>query len=208
MGVSGRRTQLVLLLTVFGAAMCCGGCAFGHREVALNYTPTATASSEGNGTAVYLAPIQDVCPNPEVTAFAKGREIGDIRNDYYMKTACVVSKSMDLSPWVTDALTKELRQRGFQPVQVTSLPPECPLGVSGSLSECYSKMKFLSGQTCTLKANISISKNGAPVSNRQYVGVHEGGLGLGTAEEYEKIFQAAMSDLMAKVVTDIVANAQ
>jgi len=170
--------------------------------------PTATASNEGNGAAVYVAAIKDVCPNPEVSVFAKGREIGDIRNMYYMKTACVVSKSMDLSPWITDALAKELKQHGFQPVQVTSLPPECPLGLSGSLSECYSKMKFFKGQTCTLKATVAIHKNGAIVSNKQYVGVHEGGVGLVSADEYEKIFQAAMANLMTKIVADVVANSQ
>ena len=208
MGTTASRLRYLIVLAILPLGMSCGGCAFGHREVALSYVPAATASNEGNGAAVYVAAIKDVCPNPEVSVFAKGREIGDIRNGFYMKTACVVSKSMDLSPWITDALAKEMKQHGFQPVQVTSLPPECPLGLSGALSECYSKMKFFKGQTCTLKATISIHKNGVSVSNKQYIGMHEGGIGLVTPDEYEKIFQAAMTDLMTKVVADIIACSQ
>lgn len=208
MGTTASRLRYLIVLAILPLGMSCGGCAFGHREVALNYTPTATASSEGNRATVYVAGIKDICPNPEVSVFAKGREIGEMRNGFHMKTACIVSKSMDLSPWITDALAKELKQRGFQPVQVTSLPPDCPLGLSGSLSECYSKIRFWKGQVCTLKATISIQKDGASTSRKQYVGVHEGGVGFYTAGEYEKIFQGAMADLMAKVVADVVAAAK
>ena len=97
--------------------MLCSGCAFGHRVVALNYTPTTDAPKDGNGQSVHVAAIQDVCPNKEVTVLAQAREIGDIRNGFYIQTASVVSPSVDLSPWVTDALTKELRAHGFEPAQ-------------------------------------------------------------------------------------------
>lgn len=214
------RACLAWIVTVAAmpAAMLCEGCAFGHRVVALNYTPVTNSSDDGHGKAVYVATINDVSPTNEVSilardasgqlAPAKGKEIGDIRNEFYMKTACVVSKSMDLGPWVTDALTKELKQHGYQVIQVTSLPPQCPLGLSGALSECYSKMKFFGGQVCTLKVTISIHKNGAVVSSKQYVGHCRGGLTWGTAREYEKIFQSAMTDLVTKIVADVTENSQ
>lgn len=206
---SSTRRVRKLIAPIVPMLMLCSGCAFGHRVVALNYSPSAGASNDGNAQAIHVSAIRDVCPNNEVTVFAQGREIGEIRNGWYVKTACVVSQSMDLSPWITDALAKELKEHGFEPVQVTSLPPECPLGLSGSLSECYSKMKFFGGQTCTLKATFSIHKNGATLSTKQYIAQHNGGLGLGlTAGDYEKIFQAAMADLMTKIVADVVANSQ
>lgn len=206
----------IVLTALIMSTMLCSGCAFGSRGVALNYTPTANASNAGNGKAIYVAPIRDVSVTNEKSIFAKdgagklvtvnGKEIGDIRNGYYIKTASVVSKSMDLGPWITDALTKELKQRGFGAVQVTGLPPECPLGVSGSLSECYSRVKFFSGQICTIKATISIQRNGAAISSKEYVGLSKGGVAFYTAAEYEKVFQLAMADLMGKVVTDIAAT--
>lgn len=215
-----RKTQMVrgfIVLTVPVMAMLLGGCAFGNRVVALNYTTPAKVSNEGNGKVIYVASIRDVCASKEIsvstknaagqTVVAKGKEIGDIRNGYYIKTASVVSTSGDLGPWVTDALTKDLKQRGFGAVQVTGLPPECPLGVSGSLSECYSKVKFFSGQLCTIKAMVSIHKNGIAVSTKEYVGVSKGGVGFVTPAEYEKVFQLAMADLLSKVVKDIAATA-
>lgn len=198
----GRLAGTVLCAVV--ASALCSGCAFGHREVALNYTsPDDSACNAENEQTIYIAPIEDVCPNADVTLFAKGREIGDIRNGFYMKTASVVSKTHDLGAWVTDALAKELACRGYQVLPVTSLPPECSCGLSGSLSECYSTMKFFGGQTCTLKATVSIHKDGAPVSHKEYVGLFEGGLALCTADEYEKIFQGAMTSLASQVIADI-----
>ncbi len=207
MVLAGKRIHSIHVIALIGLSLSCVGCAFGDRVVALSYTPTPAVSSQGNGIAVYLAPIQDVCQNRRLRD-DKGREIGDVVNGYNIRTATVVSKSMDLSPWITDALTKELHQHGFQPLQVTALPPDCELGISGSLSECYSKMKFFGGQVCTLKVNIIVHRNGAPVASKEYVGIHKGGLGVGTAAEYERIFQAAMADLMAKVMPDVVAQAQ
>jgi len=191
----------------------CSGCAFGSRAVALNYTPTVNAAKVGGGRAIYVAPIRDVCVTNEKSIFAKneagslttvkGKEIGDIRNGYYIKTASVVSKSMDLGPWITDALTKELKQCGFSAAQVTGLPPECPLGVSGSLTECYSRVKFFQGQECTIRATISIQQNGAAISSKEYIGQSKGGVAFLTPEEYEKVFQLAMADFVGKVVKDV-----
>ena len=109
---------------------------------------------------------------------------------------------------MTDALVKELKQRGFAPVAVTDLPPNTSLGVSGSLSECYSKILFFKGQQCTIKATILIHQNGAVVSSTTYVGHTTGGLAFYTSREYEKIFQLALADLLGKVVRDIGAKAQ
>jgi hypothetical protein len=212
-----RSVQMMSVLSILAvvliSSMLCSGCAFGSRAVALNYTPTIKGPDLGGGRPIQISAIRDTCVTNEKSIFAKngagqltttnGKEIGDIRNGYYIKTASVVSKSMDLGPWVTDALTKELKQRGFSAAQVTALPPACPLGVSGSLTECYSRAKFFSGQECTIRATISILQNGAAISSKEYVGTSKGGVAFLTPAEYEKVFQLAMADFVGKVVKDI-----
>ncbi len=87
------------------SVMLCQGCAFGHRAVALSYTPSVTAQSEGAGQKVHVAAIRDIIPTHEVTVLARdgtpfktetGKEIGEVRNGFHMKTACVASMAKDL----------------------------------------------------------------------------------------------------------------
>ena len=206
-----QHFKVVLVAFVIVLPFLSGGCAFGHRVVGLNYVPSEKTSNTSGKTPVYISTIKDTSPTNLVgieyigedkqKIKTDGKEIGDIRNGYYMKTASVVSKTKSLSPWITDALAKEMKMRGYSPVLVTQLPPRCSLGITGNLTECFARMGFK--VTCSLKATIAIYINGSVVSNKNYVSEKGHLLAAATAQEYEKIFQVAMSDILNQVAEDV-----
>ena len=211
-----RKLLFLTLTSIFTVllSLSSGGCAFGDRVVALRYASELDVNqNQVDNQEIYIASFKDVSPNNlKMVSFkdgngsrikTDGKEIGEIRNGYNIKTACVVSKTPDLGPWVTHALSQELKQRGFNVVNVTSLPPDISLGVNGSLEKCYSKMYFLKAPGCSVQATISLHKSGVVVLTKEYTGESKVANGIG-AKGYEIAFQAAMKDLLDKAVPDIV----
>lgn len=215
-----KRFLFLTLISIFivPLILLSGGCAFGDRVVALRYTSEIDVNQKQvDNQEIYIASFKDVSPNNlKKISFkdrrgtrisANGKEIGEIRNGYNIKTASVVSKSPDLGPWITHALSQELKQRGFNVVNVTSLPPEIPLGINGSIEKCYSKMYFLKAPDCTIQTTISLQESGVTVFTKEYIGQSKVTGGIG-AQGYEKAFQAAVKDLLDKAVPDIVKACQ
>lgn len=218
--MSKNRLIVNLLVLAFVGLMAfsSGGCAFGDRVVALRYHSEINVNQKQvDSQEIYIASFKDVSPNNLKKISFKdskgariktdGKEIGEIRNGYNIKTACVVSKSPDLGPWITQALSQELKQRGFNVINVTSLPPEISLGINGSIEKCYSKMYFLKAPDCTIQATISLQKSGVTVFAKEYIGQSKVTMGIG-AKGYEMAFQEAMKDLLDKSVPDIMEACQ
>ncbi|MCK5226132.1 MAG: hypothetical protein KAQ89_05395 [Planctomycetes bacterium] len=216
-----RKKFLFFTLTAIFIApqiLVSGGCAFGDRVVALRYHSEIDVNQKQvDSQEIYIASFKDVSSNNLKKISFKdskgtrirtdGKEIGEIRNGYNIKTACVVSKSPDLGPWITHALSQELKQRGFNVINVTSLPPEISLGINGSIEKCYSKMYFLKAPDCTIQATISLQKSGVTVFAKEYIGQSKVSMGIG-AKGYEIAFQEAMKDLLDKSVPDIMEACQ
>ena len=178
------------------------GCAFGDRVVALRYVPDAKADhATVSGKEIYVGSFKDATSNK---IKKQGKEIGEVRNGYNIKTASVVSKSTDLGPWITQGLSDELKRCGFNVINTTSLPPGIKLGIDGSIKKCYSKMYFFKGAVSTVQATINIQKNGVVVSSKEYVGETKGAGGLLGAKGYEDAFNRAIADLLNKVIADVV----
>jgi hypothetical protein len=85
-------------------------CAFGTRNVTLNYPPEEPAIAEAapvtaNGKSLVLIQFVDQRSNKKV--------IGEVRNGYGMHTADVVCEN-DVAEWVTGAIKMELEKRGYK----------------------------------------------------------------------------------------------
>lgn len=110
-----RRSILALLLVV---VFSCGtGCAFGTRDVELQYPPEENISSklasEANAAPLAVQSGKEVLLIRFEDKRTEKERIGQVRNTYGMVTAKVVAAN-DVSDWLTNALKTELENAGYQ----------------------------------------------------------------------------------------------
>jgi hypothetical protein len=185
------RTVITTALVVFGLQM--QGCAFGDRDVDLAYSPTSTITSNSAQKVAVMTFVDDR-PNQEA--------VGEIRNNLMIKTANVTS-SNEVSTWISDALIAELEQTGANVRGSDSgLNSEIALTINGSVQESFIKqMGWL--MTTTVRAQVSLNKDGVTYSDTEYVGKSTGVLVAPSVSQYRNLLESALQDMMDTLVPDI-----
>lgn len=170
------------------------GCAFGARNISLQYQPVMDMQSKSR-QSVAIVKFTDTRQKPE---------IGEVRNGYGIKTATVWAKDQDVGAWVANALADELTKAGFDIKKYQdAAPPDAKIAISGSVPEAYVKM-FMS-QRGTVRVSVSVTKAGVVALNKEYSGKSGGLAWTASTAEYEKILKAALQDVMKTLVPDVVA---
>ena len=185
------RTVITTALVVFGLQM--QGCAFGDRDVDLAYSPTSTITSNSAQKVAVMTFVDDR-PNQEA--------VGEIRNNLMIKTANVTS-SNEVSTWISDALIAELEQTGANVRGSDSgLNSEIALTINGSVQESFIKqMGWL--MTTTVRAQVSLNKDGVTYSDTEYVGKSTGVLVAPSVSQYRNLLESALQDMMDTLIPDI-----
>jgi len=190
-------SRLAGLVLVVAFLTTCGGCAFGDRTAGLQYRQVADAqeSDAGSGKTVAVALFQDL---------RQGQDIGEVRNGFWIKTARVKAKEADLGGWVSSAVSMELAHRKYNVQNVDVPPPGVQACVSGTLNECYTKLKFFGSPQCTVRLTFKVDKQGATVLSREYLGTSPVALVFCTADEWGDGTENALRDAMKKAMPEVV----
>jgi len=188
------RRPVLIGLGLCIASMVISGCAFGDRNIALDYEAAKDLDCQGAGR-IAVANFEDVRHDKIV--------VGEVRNGFGMKTADVRIAGPLAGAWVANALATELRRAGFDVVKVAdpSSPAERTV-VGGSVSELFIHCAF--ALNTTLRAQVIVTESGVPVLNREYHAQTKTGGFLGGSSDYERAAKAALQELMKEVVPDIV----
>lgn len=198
-GLRGLRASAVLI-----AALLVSACAFGDRQVVLEY-PAAAAPEAGvvpaaqaaeaparTGVTVHIAPFSDNRDNK--------RTIGDVRNGFNMKTADVLAKN-DVADWVTKALEMELEKVGFAVARDDGGRAAGPR-VAGQVRTVYCRA-FMSYEG-KVSFVASVSENGKNLINKRYSGKGSAGLNMAaTSASYNQSLARALAEAVGDLVADL-----
>jgi len=176
------------------AVVTLSGCAFGARNISLQYQPALDVQAKAR-QSVAVVKFTDTREKPE---------IGEVRNGYGIKTATVWAKDQDVGAWVANALADELGKAGYDIQKFQdAAPPDAKIAITGSVPEAYVKM-FMT-QRGTVRVSVSVTKAGVVCLNKEYAGKAGGMAWTASTGEYEKILKKALQDVMKQLVPDVVA---
>jgi hypothetical protein len=185
------RTVITTALVVFGLQM--QGCAFGDRNVELDYSAT-TGLTSNSSQKVAVMSFEDARSNQET--------VGEVRNNVLIKTADVIATN-DVSTWMTEALMTELEHTG---VNVRGSDAEMDsnvaITINGAVQESYIKQLGWLLMT-TVRAQVSITKDGITYSDTEYIGKSSSPVVAGGVGEYRSQLRRALQDMMETMVPDV-----
>jgi hypothetical protein len=188
------RDAFFTIITLFAVAQMTG-CAFGTRQVALQYSPAMCSSVIPGSPTVSIHNFTDTRTD---------RSLGCVRNGYGMKLASVESKPGEpaVPMWISTALSDELKRAGCS-VELGSSKGESrgQFVISGDVQRVYVDSYM------TLKGEISMAvamKNGdRSVINRLYHAEASKMNWWGSSKEFQKTLDMTLQDLMKNMIPDI-----
>ena len=191
------RLALAALFACMLAGTTATGCALGDRKIALRYQPVVEEKVTLD-SAVAIVKFQDA---------RKTEEVGEVRNAYGMKLAKVWAKNQDAGAWVANAIAEELTRAGCEVAKYNdAAPADARIAITGTVLEVYVKMYLT--YTGTVKVDVSVTKAGVPVLNKEYTGKGGGLAVLLTSGEYEGVLQSAVQDIMKQLIPEIIKAIQ
>lgn len=181
------------------------GCAFGDRQVVLDYPPENSSGGGVISVAEAAEPLPNTGQSIVVMKFedlrSDKRIIGEVRNGWGMRTANVVVAN-NVSDWLTDAVTMELENQGIL--------------VIGSDAAQGSQLPVLDGDILTVycsayleyEGEVSfiarIQNAGVEVLNKRYTATGSVGLNwAATSESYEQSLSLALANAVRDLVSDL-----
>jgi hypothetical protein len=165
----------------------------GNRNIALRYNPVLTIRG-ASSQKIAIVKFTDTRKNPEV---------GEVRNAYGMKLASVLAKDQDVGAWVANALADELTKAGYDIQKFQdAAPPDITISITGSVPEAYTKMYMNS--RATVRANMTVTKADAIVSNKEYTGKASTFALTASTGEYENVMKKALQELMKQAVPEVI----
>jgi len=194
-----------LIITSF-IAILAGSCAFGDRHVTLNYPPntgleglvvkSAIASPHLSGLKkkIILFQFRDLRLNKN--------KIGHVLNSYGFETADVIADN-DVTEWVHNAITMELKKAGFEIIKQDNLDEiGSDLILKGEILRVYCSAYFTYNAEVIFIAKIE--KNNNVILNKSYVGEGSVGLNLAaTSEGYGDSISLALSNAIRELIGDL-----
>lgn len=179
------------------------GCAFGTRQPTLIYPP---ASEPGDKSAAHAAVIPtqknvQIVLKPFVDQRSDKKVVGTVRNALGMRTADVIPTN-NVSDWVTQAVTTELRNNGYTVTQSTDQASTTGKVVSGDILNVFCDMYFsYTGQVALV---VRVNEDGKELLYKHYSGEGSAGLAVAmTAESYAQSLALALSSALQQFVADL-----
>ena len=185
------RTVITTALVVFGLQM--QGCAFGDRNVDLDYS-AATSLTSNSSQKVAVMTFEDARSNQET--------VGELRNNLMIKTANIIATN-DVSNWMSEALMAELEQAGVNVQGSNSeMNPNVAITINGAAQESYIKQRGWLLMT-QVRAEVSVTKDGITYSDTEYIGQSTGLLVAPSVGQYRNLLRSALQDMMETVIPDV-----
>jgi len=189
-----KLDALFVIVTLFFTAQMTG-CAFGTRQVALQYNPSAYSSVVPGSPAVSISNFADTRTD---------RSLGCVRNGYGMKLASVEAKPGEHSvpAWVSTALSDELKRAGCSVVPDGSgRDGEAQFVISGEVQRVYvDSYMTLHGE---ISVGVSMKNGDRPILNRLYHAEASQINWWSSSKEFQKTLDMTLQDLMKKMIPDI-----
>lgn len=193
-GVSIMKRQLIFIF-LLGTVL--SSCAFGDRRVLLDYQ-SSLPSLSGAATVkqeVVVLPFQDERAEKFI--------IGDVRNNWGMKTADVLAKN-DVTTWITQAVENELGRAGFQVRHEGAEDRGEALQISGSVLRVYCTAML--SYEAEIQFQVKVEKTGKEVMTKVYSGGGGGGLNFAmTSKSYGEALNEALSRAVRSFVNELQA---
>jgi len=188
------RDVLFIIMALFTAAQMTG-CAFGTRQVALQYNSSMYPTSIPGSPTVYISNFNDM---------RSEKSLGCVRNGYGMKTAIVEARPGEpaVSTWISTALANELKRAGCSVLSTGSKgASEAQFIIGGDLQRIYVDSYM------TMQGVISVAvciKNRDRIAlNQLYCAEASKMNWWGSAQEFQTTLDMTLQDLMKKMVPDI-----
>jgi hypothetical protein len=180
------KTHHLLMLV---GAISLSSCAFGDRNVRLEYE-TTTSVKASKPASVSIAKFAD----------SRGLvEYGRVRNGYGMVTAKVLAQpGQDGGEWVAAALASELEKAGCK---VSRGGSGASVTISGTLHEAFGDV-YMTINT-GVGVTITVKKGGATVLNKRYDGKNVKVAWAASSSEYQSGLKLALQDLMTQAIPDV-----
>ena len=192
--------QIVNYAIIF-AVLFTNGCAFGTREVSLDYPPKGEIESGiayVSGTPavknkkVIIFKFENNRPFVESSFFDRETEkdiIGHVRNGYGMKTANVVS-SVNVEEWVTNAIVYEFKKNGYTVLNDDSKLLELSenyIGIHGTTITVYADSFFNYEGNTKFNVVVKNMKDKTIIFQKTYEGKEESINMLSSSDGYKQI---------------------
>jgi hypothetical protein len=192
-----RTCQLLfaLSLVVAGAS----GCAFGDRQVALQYPPPADAAP---APAVARAPQRDI--TIVLARFSDDRTektIGEVRNGWGMHTADVLTDT-DVTTWIARAIARDLKAAGYTVRKATAETAGERVQISGQVLTTY--CRALMAYEGEVSFFVQVSVDGEPVLNKRFAGRGSSGVNwAATGDAYGESLAIALREAVAQLSKEL-----
>lgn len=212
------KVNNLLVVCCFGIiAVLTSGCAFGTREIALNYPPQESGSnlayasedaSNFKRERIILFQFENQRPAIESSSFENQTEkdiVGHVRNGYELKNAKIVS-STNVEEWITSAVAYELRKNGYEVLNKkdkTAVSEKHCIKLHGTTLFVYADSFANYNGRIAFNVSIKARSGNKTIFTKTYQGNKKTFNFAASAKGYKQVLEMALADAVYKLVNDI-----